>query len=45
MGVFLMVLAVLGLLGSQSIKSVLASTIMLVFGMWVHGAFDQILGG
>lgn len=44
MGIFLMVIAVLGLLAADKVAEVLAATILLIFGMWVYGAFDQVLG-
>lgn len=44
MGIFIMIVGFLNMLGVKNMAHMFASTVLIILGMWVHGAFDSVLG-
>lgn len=44
MGILIMIIGFLYILSIRNMAQCIAATISIIFGMWVHGAFDSVLG-
>ncbi len=44
MGIFIMIIGFLYMLSITNMTQYIVATTSIIFGMWVHGAFDSVLG-